>query len=112
MKNSRTVPGVARSPYNRGVLPTSPNLSETTYDLLKLNTDGYRSLVVHGPGNAPAYARLLATDGSKLINAPAKDHQMLQGVQCGLWLWHDWLQEAHRLAQGMDSETGSFWHAI
>jgi hypothetical protein len=30
----------------------------------------------------------------------------------GLWLYHDFLDEAHRLAQRLPTATGSFWHAI
>lgn len=33
-------------------------------------------------------------------------------VRCGLYLWNDCLEEAHALAQGIDNETGSYWHGI
>lgn len=33
-------------------------------------------------------------------------------VQAGLWLYHDFLDEAHTVAQSIPTATGSFWHAI
>ncbi len=33
-------------------------------------------------------------------------------VLAGLWLYHDFLDEAHSLAQGIPTPTGSFWHGI
>jgi hypothetical protein len=35
-----------------------------------------------------------------------------QGVICGLWLRLDEIDEAHRIAQDLDTPEGSFWHAI
>ena len=33
-------------------------------------------------------------------------------VKSGLYLWNDCLKESHRISQKIESETGSFWHAI
>lgn len=33
-------------------------------------------------------------------------------LAAGLWLYVDDLDRSHRLSQGMDSSTGSYWHAI
>jgi hypothetical protein len=30
----------------------------------------------------------------------------------GLWLRHDFLDEAHRISQAIDSSSGSYWHGI
>lgn len=30
----------------------------------------------------------------------------------GLWLYHDGLDEAHTLAQDLDTREGSYWHAV
>lgn len=30
----------------------------------------------------------------------------------GLWLYHDFLDESHRLSQEIETPTGSFWHGI
>ena len=94
------------------MLPTTPRLSENAYQILKLSVDGYRDLVVRGPGNAEARSRLSATDASQLISGPINDPQMAQAVACALWLWHDALDEAHVIAQGLPTDTGAFWHAI
>lgn len=54
-----------------------------------------------GPGhpNEPVQTKLAA-----LKAAPA--------VQAGLWLYHDFLDEAHSVAQSLPTSTGSFWHGI
>jgi hypothetical protein len=30
----------------------------------------------------------------------------------GLWLWHDCLDESHKVSQQLHTTSGSFWHAI
>jgi hypothetical protein len=30
----------------------------------------------------------------------------------GLWLWHDFLDESHRISQEIESVDGSYWHGI
>lgn len=94
------------------MMPSSPKLSETFLDILNLNPEGYRTLVVHGSGHTAAYARILAADPSKLITAEPKDHLMLQSLSASLYLYSDWLPEAHTIAQSMENPTGAFWHAI
>ena len=94
------------------MLPTTPRLSESAYQILKINEDGYRDLVVTGSGNEEARRRLSSTDVSRLIAGKISDPQMAQAVACGVWLWHDALAEAHVIAQGLPSDTGSFWHGI
>jgi len=34
------------------------------------------------------------------------------GCLAALWLWHDFLDEAHAIAQSIDTSEGSWWHAI
>ena len=29
-----------------------------------------------------------------------------------LWLWHDFLDESHRISQELDTTTGSYWHGL
>ena len=64
------------------------------------------------PANPEAHGRLSAIDPSQLISGEIRDPRMAQAVACSLWLWHDWLDEAHAIAQRLHNETGSFWHAI
>ena len=40
------------------------------------------------------------------------DRQAAQCCVAGLWLWHDFLDESHRLSQEIDTIEGSYWHAI
>ncbi len=89
----------------------APKLSETALRLLTLSEAPYRQLVVRTPGAAGARA-LASIDYSKLINTTPADALMLRGVACGIWLWNDELDEAHKLAQSIETDTGAFWHAI
>ena len=93
------------------MLPTSPKLSENAYRLLALSDAPYRQLVVCTPG-APGARELAVTDQTDLINTRPADLLMLRGIACGIWLWNDHLDEAHKLAQSIETETGAFWHAI
>ena len=94
------------------MLPTSPHLSQIALDILRLNPDGYRDLVIHGGGDAQSKELLISTDPPTLIKQPPKDLDMLNALVCGLWVWNDWLDEAHGIAQKMENDTGAFWHAI
>ena len=35
-----------------------------------------------------------------------------RAVQSGLYLWNDCLEVSHRISQGIETETGSYWHAV
>jgi hypothetical protein len=75
--------------------------------ILSANPEAYRALVVEG--GTPALARELL-DG-------VRAEQLMLGARgpallAGLWLWHDGLEESHRISQSMADSTGSFWHAI
>jgi hypothetical protein len=88
-----------------------------------------------GPSYSPALARLLAEPrisplGPGLPNASAKpelqalnlesafapdpvqDTAMAEACLAGIWLYHNFLDESHRIAQNIPSPSGSFWHAI
>jgi len=68
-----------------------------------------------GPGdeNPTARARLesLSTaavfPGRKIV-----DDQMAQCCLSALWLWHDFLDESHRISQEIEASDGSYWHGI
>jgi hypothetical protein len=47
-----------------------------------------------------------------LIDGPIVSPADAAAVLSALWLRHDWLDESHRISQGIDTPTGSFWHAI
>ncbi len=40
------------------------------------------------------------------------DHDMAACCISGIWLLHDYLDESHTISQGIDTTSGSFWHAI
>jgi hypothetical protein len=46
--------------------------------------------------------------------APARvrDADMAACCLAGLWLYHDLLEEAHRLSQDVGTASGSYWHGI
>jgi hypothetical protein len=68
-----------------------------------------------GPGTPNAVAepkiRALAmnrTFGRKKI----ADYSAVDCCLAGLWLWHDFLDESHRISQEVETAEGSYWHAI
>jgi hypothetical protein len=68
-----------------------------------------------GPGepNRGAFAQLkaLSTEslgtGQRVVN-----RSMAEACLAGLWLYHDFLDEAHAISQEIHTPSGSFWHAI
>jgi hypothetical protein len=68
-----------------------------------------------GPGepNRAARAALEALAGDAAF-APEKivDRDMAQACWAGLWLYHDFLDEAHRISQDLETPAGSYWHAL
>lgn len=87
--------------------------------------------VVYGPSFEP----LLATDRRRPLDAGSRevgawpvlteltiesafadvelaDRNMATCCIAGVWLLHDYLDESHTISQGIDTSSGSFWHAI
>lgn len=71
----------------------------------------YTRLVTSGPGTDGVREAVEKLAGSEAL-ATVKDRNMAQCLVAGMWLWHDWLEEAHRLVQPIPTETGNFWHAV
>ena len=46
-------------------------------------------------------------EGSSIV-----DDEMAECCLSGIWLFHDFLDESHRLSQEVHSATGSYWHGI
>lgn len=40
------------------------------------------------------------------------DRDMAEAAIAGVWLYHDYLDESHRISQGIKTPTGSYWHGI
>ncbi|MGA2440309.1 MAG: hypothetical protein ABSH08_05090 [Tepidisphaeraceae bacterium] len=94
----------------------SDALSPLIVKIMDANPHAYETLVVGG--GTPALARELL-DGvqpAQLLSTPAKAHSYAVAMLAGLWLWHDGLDECHRLVQNSPDAAGastySFWHAI
>jgi hypothetical protein len=49
---------------------------------------------------------------SAFAHARVADHDMAACCISGIWLLHDYLDESHTISQGIDTPSGSFWHAI
>ncbi len=90
-----------------------PSLSSLARRILEMNeSEAYTRLLPGPQGYEPAEKLLAGISGEQLFAMPVGKPQAAQAALCGLWLWHDWLEPAHRLAQDLDDSTGSFWHAI
>ena len=84
-----------------------------------LNTDRRRPLDAGRP-DAVAAAALdkLSSDSafahvqSEIGRAQTADSDMAACCIAGVWLLYDYLDESHRISQGIDTPSGSFWHAI
>jgi hypothetical protein len=74
-----------------------------------------RRLAELGPGSphVEAYEALKQlTNASVFGGRLVSDLSMASACLAGLWLYHDYLDESHRISQEIHTATGSFWHAI
>jgi len=66
-----------------------------------------------GEPDQAARSALAALDVASLFGARgARDAGAVQSLRAGLWLLHDFMDEAHELAQDLDTPAGSYWHGI
>jgi hypothetical protein len=88
-------------------------LSPLVHRLLKADQPAaYTRLVVRGGGDEEARAVLEMLQPDQLLAVPVRNETAARGMLAGLWLWHDWLDESHRISQDLHDRTGSLWHAI
>jgi hypothetical protein len=88
-------------------------LSQLGRTILGLNTGAaYERLVVDAPGHPEAKQLLQTAEPAALLSRPVQSTNDAEAVLSALWLWHDWLDESHRVSQQIHTPTGSFWHAI
>lgn len=88
-------------------------LSDQARRLLALDAAAaYELLVVHGSGRQQARPLLEGLSVRGVLNREPVRSEYASALIAGLWLWHDFLEESHRISQAISSETGSFWHAI
>lgn len=68
-----------------------------------------------GPGhpNEGARDRLHSlTVESLCAPHPVRQRDFATACLAGLWLYHDFLDESHRISQDLHTSTGSYWHAL
>ena len=76
-----------------------------------------KRLCALGPGDptqpVPANLALFAKSMEQAF-APHSivDQDMAAACLAGLWLCHDHLEESHRISQGIETPSGSYWHGL
>src|SRR5437868_2895832 len=70
-----------------------------------------------GPGNptqpVPTNLAAMAAEMEQAFAPhPIRDQDMANGCLAGLWLYHDYLDESHRISQEIETQTGSYWHGL
>ena len=66
-----------------------------------------------GEPNRPVFEQLSALDEAALLGGRAvRDREMARACLAGLWLLHDFLDESHRISQGLHGREGSYWHGM
>jgi hypothetical protein len=72
-------------------------------------------LPVLGPGSPDGAMRprLTALTVDKAFGGRSVvDREAAQCCLSALWLWHDFLDESHRISQDIETIDGSYWHGI
>jgi hypothetical protein len=89
------------------------HLSPLARSVLKMNvTSAYTNLVPSGPGNTEAHDALRGATPAQMLAAPPVKTDEAAAMLSGLYLWHDFLDESHKVSQSLDTAGGSMWHAI
>ena len=66
-----------------------------------------------GPPNKAYADRLAALDQQAAFPLQTvEDGQMAACCISALWLWHDFFDRSHRISQGIETASGSYWHGI
>jgi hypothetical protein len=77
-----------------------------------VHIDRCRSLDAGRPDrSARAALEALTIDGA-FERAAVADREMASCCIAGVWLLHDFLDESHTISQGIETPSGSYWHAI
>lgn len=94
---------------------TVPPVFTPAVERLLAGPDGSPRLPELGPGRpVEAHRRTLAnlTIEQLCDGSPVRDAAAARCCLAGLWLWNDFLEESHRISQGIDTPEGSYWHGI
>jgi hypothetical protein len=94
--------------------PNAPDLlSPQAVAVLKFDADNaYRDLVVKRRGDDEAAAMLRNLSPANLLESGDTSNPLLDVAIGAMWLWHDFLDEAHKISQDMERPEGSWLHAI
>jgi hypothetical protein len=66
-----------------------------------------------GRPNLAARSLLEALDDNALFaGRPVRDRDLAACCRAGLWLHHNFLDEAHTISQEIETPEGSYWHAL
>jgi hypothetical protein len=66
-----------------------------------------------GTPNEAARAALRAlTVREAFAPETVREEDMARACLAGLWLYHDFLDESHRISQEIETTTGSYWHGL
>ena len=94
-------------------------MSHTGFDPARYGPEVERLLVPRrvaelGPGQPNRQVRplLKAISAETLFPQTPCDRDMAAACCAGLWLYHDFLDESHRISQELHTPEGSYWHAI
>jgi hypothetical protein len=74
-----------------------------------------KHLMPLGPGkpNQSIQSQLAALTPQTAFEPLAiRDQNMASACLAGLWLYHNFLDESHRISQEIETSTGSYWHGI
>jgi hypothetical protein len=63
--------------------------------------------------NEAVRAKLAGLNSTNAFGPTAvRDADMAACCLAGLWLYHDFLDESHRISQDIATPTGSYWHGL
>src|SRR4051812_7424841 len=95
------------------VEPNEPDLlSPQAVAVLKFDADNaYRALVPTQRGDEEVRAMLRQLSPANMLEN-GKIHPQLNIALGAIWLWHDFIEDAHKIAQDDESPEGSWLHAI
>lgn len=72
----------------------------------------FAGLVADSPNTAAETALGGLTLEDAFSGFSVRNAQMALACFCGLWIYHDFQEPAHRLCQSISNPTGCYWHGI
>ena len=65
-----------------------------------------------GSPNSKVKSPLDALTVQTAFTQPVADADMANACLSAIWLYHDYLEESHKISQSISTPTGSYWHGI